>query len=210
MRLAQRGHTLVEVLIVGGLLLLLTLTACLIWDMGAKAFLKVDRKTKLSGDLQVVTMMLREQVSDASRESVSFENSPSVSALSFLSPRALRTLGERVELPSGNLRLNWRKYEVFYLNKSSGEILFRELSLPSGSPQIADPTPIEMFDPGSGPRALNSYCVDGRRLCEGVDTFESRWDEDGALVVTLSGLGSDPRALKEERLGWDVVVWPRN
>ncbi len=205
----ERGHTLIELMIVGGLMLVLTIAACQIWQMGASALLKVDRKTKLAGDLQVVTMMLREQIGDASKESFSFVDTASVSGLSFLSPRELRSSGERVHLPSGQLRLNWRKYEIFYLKKSSGELFFRELSLPVGSAQVIAPTPIEKFDSGSGPRGLETYCVDGRRLCEGVDTLEGRWDE-GALVVKLSGLGSDPRALKEERLGWEVVIWPRN
>ena len=203
------GHTLLELIIVGGLMLVMTATACLIWNMGASAFLKVDRKTKLAGDMQVVTMMLREQLSDASKESLSFVDTAKVSGMSFLSPRELRSSGEKVELPTGAFRLNWRKYAIFYLDKDSGELFFRELHLPAGSPQISDATPIERFDSGSGPQDLETYCVNGRRLCEGLDTFGGRWDE-GAVVVRLSGLGSDPRALTEERIGWDVVVWPRN
>lgn len=196
-------------LIVGTLMLLLTLTACQIWEMGVSTFLKTDRKAKLVGDLQMVTLMLREQLNDAARTSFSFSDTALVSGLSFLSPRELRQTGDKVVLEPASFRLRWRKYEVFYLEKSTGRLFFKEVPVPGSAGQATIPAPIETFDPGGGPRDLNFYCASGRRLCDGLDTFTGEW-KDGTLVISLSGVGSDPGAKQEERMGWDVVVVPRN
>ena len=203
------GHTLVEVMIVGTIMLLLTLTACQIWEMGVSTFLKTDRKAKLVGDLQMVTLMLREQLNDAARPSFSFSDTAQISGVSFLSPRELRQTGDRVTLDPASFSLRWRKYEVFYLEKSTGQLFFSEVPVPGTAGQATIPTPIETFDAGGGPRDLAFFCASGRRLCDGLDTFTGEW-KDGTLVISLSGVGSDPRAIREERVGWDVVVVPRN
>jgi hypothetical protein len=181
-----------------------------IWDFSAKAFLKTDRKNKTLGDLQVATVALRKAAWSASRSSFSFLESSAVNGLSFLSPRSPRTSGvEGVALEAGSFGLVWRKYEIFYLDRSAKILYQRELPLADPAAMAANPVPIELCDTGAGFQNLPFYCQQGRKLCTGVTQFRPHWSE-GGLSVMLEGLAIDSRSIDEEKVGWNIVLWPRN
>lgn len=193
-----------------GLILVLIGVSVALWRTSAEAFLKSDRKGKLLGDLQVASVALRRAAWSASRESFAFLDQPDRSGLSFLSPRAPRQTGsESVELDPARLALVWRKYEVFYLEVAQRTLFQREIPVPVGHPVSREPLPIDLFDPGSGALPLAAYASAGRPLCRDVTDFTARW-QDGAVQVTLAGLSLGSGQRQEERVQWEVVLWPRN
>lgn len=206
---AFSGHTLIELVVVYGLLLVLIGVACALWSISVSAFSKVDRKTKLAGDLQVVTSSVRKETGVAPRLSFSFVDSPTVSGLSFLSPRRLRATGQGVGLDSGTFSLIWQKYMIFYLDKSNRQVLYRELPLPIGALPNQKPLPIEQVDLGGGLQSLEWYCKNGSRLASGVDVLSAKSDK-GLVIVQLEGYGDDGKAQTNEKLSWEIVTKPSN
>lgn len=205
----RRGHTLLELVVACSLLLALTGISLMVWKIGTESFFKVDRKTKLLTDLQVVGVLLRREASFAARGSFSFASDASEEGLSFLSARTLRSAGDRFTVDPVLLRPAWQKYVVCYLERSSGEILLSEVGLVAGASQATLPTPIEAYDPGPGMLSLPDYFHTGRRLCAGADRLHGRWEEE-AVRVTVGGLGADPQSRQEERFEYEIVLQPRN
>ena len=162
----RRGLTLLETMIAGGLLLLLTAAMFVIYQRGASAFAKGEARSEMLAHLQNATVRLEQDLSRSVYGSLSI--TADATAFACLSP----VDGEdpqQFESLSG--RPVWRRYVVYWWDPGTNEVYRREVPLDAGSPEETTPGPIDNY--GSGD-PLAFYFNDGRVVARDVSAFAVR------------------------------------
>lgn len=167
----KAGVTLIELSVASTILLILTGILFAAWSSGAQAWLTASQKGDLLVKAQLAFRKIERSLQASSGQSRAYENTPS-GCLSFASSFGLNdTPGSTqfVSLNSGEVQ--WQKYVVVYHVLTNHQLMWHELSIPTGNPAYTVPTPLPNVDFGSGAQPLSSYRISGKKLLDHIDGF---------------------------------------
>ena len=133
----MRGHTLLEMVLAAGMLMVLMVTIILVYVVGASAWRKGDTQAELLQDLQTSGARLSVDLASSSYEGLSV----GPSFVSCLSPV---DKDGKLAYQAGQPLLRWARFRRWALS-SSGELLRRDFDVPSSSPVVTAPVPLESF-----------------------------------------------------------------
>lgn len=170
----MRGHTLLEVLIAGVLLVVMLGLVLSTYAGGAGAMRKVETQSELQSQAQVLCMRLGQDLEWAAVSSLTLRDDGH--AVSFLDPAS-----GVMTLTPDTMQLTWDHFVIYYLDQ--GDVWRREVSLPPDAPERLSPGPLETFGPSL---PLQSYCQEGTRLARGATDFTLSTDGERLLNLSLA------------------------
>lgn len=160
------GVTLVEILIVLTIFSVLLTAIFSVFQMGLSAWHKTAIKNELLQEVQITNIRLSKELEKSTIASLSANSSLAIAA--FLSP-----VGENDKFVIDSKgRPQWQKYIVYYLNSTNGTLYRREILLSPHASQRKVPTPLELYNAGSGPHPLGVYASGGQPLSRFIKKFE--------------------------------------
>ena len=205
----MKGNTLLEVMVGGSLLLLITAALFAGWMMGTRAWLSAGRSNDRFGQLLKCTRNLEAQAQVSSSAGLEVQATPG--AVAFCSPYGLRSNNEADRFfsqPNGASPA-WQKYLIYYHDTALRQVYWREVAIPTGHSASLSPLGLSEFDPGSGAQPLASYLNSGLMLAQQIDLFQPTL-AGGRLTVTLESIGVDPSKPGNGRLRATAAVLMRN
>lgn len=166
----QRGHTLVEVMVTGTLLIFLLGMILTIYSNGSSALRKTEAQSDLQGTVQTIVYRLSRDLQRGAPAGLSISGSED--AISVPVPD---TFGF-----DDNHDLNYGRYIVYYLKE--GMLYRREVEIDEGNPARVSALPIEDFQG----LALDDYRQDGVLVGRGIVEFKVSAGGGEMVSVTLT------------------------
>ncbi len=166
----ERGHTLVEVLVTGTLLIFLLGMILTIYSNGSSALRKTEAQSDLQGTVQTIIYRLSRDLQRGSPAGLSV--AASEDAVSVPVPDAFGF--------DDNHDLNFGRYIVYYLQ--DGMLYRREVEIDAGNPAHTSALPIEDFQG----LTLEDYRRDGVLVGRGIVEFKVSAGGGETVSVTLT------------------------
>lgn len=166
----SRGHTLIEALVAGALLVVLLGLVLSTYAGGSGALRKIEAQSDLQSQAQVLTMRLSQDLLRANSRSLSLEPQ----AVAMLLPAAGMLLDDESH------ELLYDRYVVYY--RQGQEVRRREVALAPDAPERSLPGPIESY---GARRDLAFYCTEGQLLASGVTLLNLEQIDDRLLLLEV-------------------------
>lgn len=161
MRQARSGHTLLELVVTGVILLLLMAALMGVYAVGTRSWAQTESQGHLLSDLQVASVSLTQELERSAYDGLTVNDD----ALSVLS--AADSEG-RLELDLASGAIHWQRYLIFYFDSQAQALRRLALSLDSAAPQRTVPAPLETWSGPQGARPLLDYRTGGTVIARGV------------------------------------------
>ena len=161
-----RGFTIPEMFVASAIVGILTVMVFAAYLAGLKAFFKSQAQNEMLAQLQLAARRISLPMEQTAAASITLAGNGK--ALSFL------TSYDEDGVPQfiGPAAPRWEAYLVFYYDAPNKQLLKSRYNLPATAPQVWTPTPIERYNPGTGPKNLNWYLRDGERQARLVENFQ--------------------------------------
>lgn len=170
----QKGLSVPELLLACFFVGLLTAFVFSSYHMGLRAVFKSQAHNELLTQIQIAARKIGEPMEQSSGLSVSIDQTPNAEAISYLTNvnedgRSV-FFPELSAFPTGNP--DWQAYMIFYFDQPRQVLRYRRVNLVPSAVQHHSPTPIELYDPGSGAQPLSYYCTGGQQIARMIESFK--------------------------------------
>lgn len=166
----KRGFSLPEILISGGLFLLLSLLLFQGASQGLMAWQTVSQRNEVLTEAQKFVRLLERELESASLASLECQNHP-VACLAYASPFEMDNRREFETAPS-NGALRWSRQVVISHDPAKNRVVRREFPLTPTQAAFVTATPISATDVGLGLKPLGFYAGPGQPIARRVRGLE--------------------------------------
>lgn len=181
MRNKQRGLTLIELMIAGFVLGLLSLVTVALFRTGASGWKKMEAQSTMLADYEVLDGKVTREVQRSTYISASTVVGPDGPTLAFLS--AVDDTGVFVLDPVTGEPI-WQKFIIFYFDQANRRLYLTDLPLDPASTLRTAPQALEAYPEGTGD--LNDYRTGGRLIMTDLDSCTFTLN-DSMLAVEVRG-----------------------
>lgn len=170
-----------------------------VYRAGATSWRTLERHSTLAQQGLAALDRMSRELEESTYGSLSF--GPRRDALAFLV--ATRDEDAQFDFDPATGKPRWDHYLVLYHDAAAQELRQVEVPLAAGSAQVDAPGPLEAYDPGTGPRALETYATGGRVVARGIRSC--RFTADDRLVTTEM-LCAEPPSTQPDRISETVTL----
>lgn len=181
------GVSLIEAIVVCGMIGILTAFIFATYSLGLRATFKGNAQNELLGQLQLGVRILGDGLRESTTASVTLE--PAGPGISFLTSYDING----VPVVGTDGRPIWQAYLIFYHDPVAKTLNRRRLELTPSSSIRTAPTTIENFNPGGGAQPLSFYLNSGQPVSRLIENFDIVEHADLAGTYILSFDGVKPR-----------------